>query len=103
MRQREHGGVVAGRTMLPHPSVAVLPWRSEVKGTAKLGSVHRNTDSPVRPHTRRQASHLKVSSSSMQQRRARDLSAQILPLWSQDSLRKSGSLGWSACPVKALH
>lgn len=86
MRQREHGGVVAVRTALPHPSVAVLPWRSEVKGTARLGSMRRNTDRPVRPHTLRQASHLKVPSSSIQQRQARDLSAQMLPLWSQDSL-----------------
>lgn len=86
MRQREHGGVAPGRTLLPHPSVAVLRWRSEVKGTARLGSMRRNTDRPVRPHTLRQASHLKFPSSAMQQRQARDLSAQMLPLWSQDSL-----------------
>lgn len=86
MCQREHGGVVAGRTTLPRPSVAVPPWRSEVKGTARLGSTRRNTDSAVGPHTWRQASHLKVPSFSMQQRQARGLSAQKLPLWSQDSL-----------------
>lgn len=77
---------MAGRTTLPHPSVAVPPWRSEVKGTARLGSTCRNTDSAVRPHTWRQASHFKVPSSSMQQRQAKGLSAQKRPLWSQDSL-----------------
>lgn len=73
---------------LSGPHFLTLLWLScpEVKGTARLGSTHRNTDRPVRPHTLRQASHLKVPSSLIQQRQARDLSAQMLPLWSQDSL-----------------
>lgn len=85
MRQREHGDIEE-QDRASSPFCGCPALESEVKGTARLGSPCRNTDRPVRPHTLRPASHLKVPSSSIQQRQARDLSAWMLPLWSQDSL-----------------